>query len=51
MKMGLVHDLAESIVGDITPVDDVSVDDKHQMELVPCFLIDPYLGSALHDRG
>ena len=33
MKMGLVHDLAESIVGDITPVDDVSVDDKHQMEL------------------
>ena len=42
MKMGLVHDLAESIVGDITPVDDVSVDDKHQMELVSCISIYPY---------
>lgn len=39
MKMGLIHDLAESIVGDITPVDDVSVDDKHQMELVSCVLV------------
>lgn len=39
MKMGLIHDLAESIVGDITPVDDVSADDKHQMELVSCVLI------------
>ena len=34
MKMGLVHDLAESIVGDITPQDNVSVEDKHMMEKV-----------------
>ena len=34
MKMGLIHDLAESIVGDITPVDNVSVEDKHTMERV-----------------
>lgn len=34
MKMGLIHDLAESIVGDITPVDNVTVEDKHAMEKV-----------------
>ena len=34
MKMGLIHDLAESIVGDITPVDNVSEEDKHTMEHV-----------------
>ena len=32
--MGLIHDLAESIVGDITPVDNVSEEDKHTMEHV-----------------
>ncbi|OAO11824.1 HD domain-containing protein 2-like protein [Blastocystis sp. ATCC 50177/Nand II] len=32
MKMGLIHDLAESLVGDITPVDNVTVEDKHAME-------------------
>ncbi|KAK8811426.1 hypothetical protein WA158_003160 [Blastocystis sp. Blastoise] len=32
MKMGLVHDLAESIVGDITPVDNVAEEDKHDRE-------------------
>lgn len=36
MKMGLIHDLAESIVGDITPADNVSVEDKHSMEKVHC---------------
>lgn len=34
MKMGLIHDLAESLVGDITPVDNVTVEDKHAMEKV-----------------
>ena len=34
MKMGLIHDLAESIVGDITPVDNVSEEDKYTMEHV-----------------
>lgn len=32
MSMALVHDLAESIVGDITPHDDISVDEKQQRE-------------------
>lgn len=34
MKMGLVHDLAESIVGDITPTDNVTEEEKHEMEEV-----------------
>ena len=34
MKMGLIHDLAESLVGDITPADNVSTEDKHSMEKV-----------------
>lgn len=32
VKMALVHDLAECVVGDITPCDGVSDDDKHAME-------------------
>ena len=32
IKISLVHDMAESIVGDITPSDNVSKDDKHRME-------------------
>ena len=32
--MALVHDLAESMVGDITPHDGVSKEDKYQRELV-----------------
>lgn len=32
-KMALVHDLAESIVGDITPADPISPAQKSQMEL------------------
>ncbi|KAK8806319.1 hypothetical protein WA171_007403 [Blastocystis sp. BT1] len=32
MKMGLIHDLGESIVGDITPVDDVTEEEKHERE-------------------
>ena len=34
VKMCLVHDLAESIVGDITPHDNVSKEEKHRRELV-----------------
>lgn len=34
MKMGLIHDIGESIIGDITPVDNVSEEDKHEMEEV-----------------
>ncbi|KAF9381103.1 HD domain-containing protein 2 [Podila verticillata] len=32
LKMAIVHDLAESLVGDITPYDGVSVEDKHTQE-------------------
>lgn len=32
IKMALVHDLAESLVGDITPHDDVAEDEKHALE-------------------
>lgn len=32
LKMCLVHDMAESIVGDLTPHCGVSVEDKHRQE-------------------
>ena len=38
IKMALVHDLAESIVGDITPSCGVSKDEKHRREKVYCLL-------------
>ena len=33
MVISLVHDMAECIVGDITPSDPVSAEDKHRMEV------------------
>lgn len=33
MKMSLVHDMAESTVGDLTPHCGVSEEDKHQREV------------------
>ncbi|KAK7084706.1 HD domain-containing protein 2 [Halocaridina rubra] len=33
MKISLVHDMAESLVGDLTPDCGVSVEDKHQREV------------------
>ena len=32
--MGIVHDLAEAIVGDITPQDNCSKEEKHKLEHV-----------------
>ncbi len=32
VKMALVHDLAEAIVGDITPFDGISIEEKHEKE-------------------
>ena len=32
IEMGLIHDIAESIVGDITPFDKVTNEDKYLME-------------------
>ncbi len=43
--MALVHDLAESLVGDITPHDGVSKEDKYSMELVCVFV---YVQDFLH---
>lgn len=37
MKICLVHDLAESIVGDITPYDGVSKEEKRKLEEVVIF--------------
>lgn len=37
LKICLVHDLAEAVVGDITPYDGVSKEDKKKMELVRFF--------------
>lgn len=34
MKIALVHDMAECIVGDITPQDGISKEDKHKKEKV-----------------
>jgi len=33
VKMALVHDMAESIVGDITPLDGIPKEEKHRREL------------------
>ena len=38
MRICLVHDLAESIAGDITPYDGISKEDKKQLELVCLYL-------------
>ncbi len=32
LKMALIHDLQESIVGDITPYDDITAEEKSQIE-------------------
>ena len=32
VQMALIHDLAESVAGDITPHDDVSDEEKHELE-------------------
>jgi len=34
MKLALVHDMAECIVGDIAPMDNVSKAEKHRREKV-----------------
>lgn len=44
-KMALVHDMAESLVGDITPVDGIPVPEKHRREAVTMdFLTEILLG-------
>lgn len=46
-KMALVHDMAESLVGDITPVDGVPIAEKHRREAVTMdFLAESLLGQS-----
>lgn len=33
VKMALIHELAESIVGDLTPFDGVTLEEKHRLEI------------------
>lgn len=37
MQIALVHDLAESLVGDITPYDGITKEQKHKLEHVCIF--------------
>ncbi|KAJ1969523.1 hypothetical protein H4R35_006115, partial [Dimargaris xerosporica] len=46
IKMCLVHDLAESLVGDITPFDGVSEMDKYQREEMAMTRICALLGDS-----
>lgn len=53
-KMALVHDMAESLVGDITPMDGIPVIEKHRREATTIdFLADKLLGSSsgVHEQG
>lgn len=44
VKMAIVHDIAEAIVGDITPVCGISGEDKHKQELSGISEIQEMLG-------
>ncbi|XP_073991501.1 5'-deoxynucleotidase HDDC2 isoform X2 [Rhodnius prolixus] len=44
MEMALVHDLAESIIGDITPLCGVSKEKKHEMEKEAMLTISKLIG-------
>jgi putative hydrolase of HD superfamily len=46
VAMALVHDLAESVVGDITPYDGVSADEKHRREREAMERLAAMLGDA-----
>jgi putative hydrolases of HD superfamily len=44
VKMAIVHDIAEALVGDITPVDGISDEEKHARELAAVEKIQEMLG-------
>ena len=48
--MSLVHDMAESIVGDITPHCGVSTEDKHEREKKTMSYFSTLLGPAAGDE-
>ena len=41
LQLCIVHDLPEAIVGDITPQDGVSKDEKHNLEKDAMFVLEP----------
>ena len=47
VKLALIHDVAEAIVGDITPNDPVSKEEKNKMESDAMAKIRAMLGDAL----
>ncbi|EDQ86392.1 uncharacterized protein MONBRDRAFT_28373 [Monosiga brevicollis MX1] len=51
MEMALIHDLAEALVGDVTPHDNVPKTDKHQREQTSMAAILAALPPAFQDRG
>eukprot|EP01104_Vermistella_antarctica_P001373 TRINITY_DN11417_c0_g1_i1.p1 TRINITY_DN11417_c0_g1~~TRINITY_DN11417_c0_g1_i1.p1 ORF type:complete len:214 (+),score=42.73 TRINITY_DN11417_c0_g1_i1:52-642(+) len=51
MKLAIVHDLAECIVGDITPHDGVTKEDKYELEMNAMQDIANSLGSDYVDLG
>lgn len=54
VKMAIVHDLAEAIVGDITPVDGMSGEEKYSRELAALKEIQTMIGmetAVAHEVG
>ena len=51
IKMALVHDVAESIVGDITPHCGISKEEKHRMETEAMHKITDMLGEEHSEAG
>jgi len=49
MKLSLVHDMAEALVGDITPSSGISKEEKHKLELDAMQQIRSTLGSEVGD--
>lgn len=47
VKMALIHDMAESLVGDITPVDPMPKEEKHRRELATM----EYLGTLVEKHN
>ena len=50
IKIALVHDMAECIVGDITPMDGITKEEKNKLEEVSTVLY-VYIGVALRGHN
>lgn len=50
-QMALVHDMAESLVGDLTPVDGIDKEEKHRREAEAMdYLCETLLGNVYNDK-